>query len=85
MRTSLFTSVFTSCFLLLAAAFAEEGRLVEISAGNFREIRWQPVEPHPGLPRYRMAAADDGAGMSKGQEVSSGFLRFKPGKGQACW
>jgi N-acetylneuraminic acid mutarotase len=36
--------------------------LGEISAANFREIRWQPIEPHPGLPRYRMAAADDGAG-----------------------
>jgi hypothetical protein len=124
----------------------------EISAGNFREIRWQPVEPHPGLPRYRMAAADDGAGsvifaggsvnpynfngigydgvpaepeanvfsynlieavwechgalssasmdhrglprhdgwfyivagMRKGQEVSSGVLRFKTGKGHPC-
>jgi len=124
----------------------------EISAGNFREIRWQPVEPHPGLPRYRMAAADDGAGsvifaggsvnpynfngigydgvpaepeanvfsynlieavwqchgvlstasmdhrglprhdgwfyivagMRKGQEVSSGVLRFKSGQGHPC-
>jgi hypothetical protein len=36
--------------------------LGEISATNVREIRWQPIEHHPGLPRYRMAAADDGAG-----------------------
>lgn len=126
--------------------------LGQISAGNFREIRWQPIEPHPGLPRYRMAAADDGAdrvffaggsvnpynfngigydgvpsqpegtvfsyklisaqwechgalsvasmdhrglprhdgwfyivgGMRKGQEVSAGVVRFKPGQGQPC-
>ncbi len=126
--------------------------LGEISAGNFREIRWQPIESHPGLPRYRMAAADDGAGkvlfaggsvnpynfngigydgvpsepenglisynldesrwechgtlsvasmdhrglprhdgwfyivggMRKGQEVSAGVFRFKPGTGHPC-
>ena len=34
----------------------------EISADNFREISWQAIESHPGLPRYRMAATDDGAG-----------------------
>jgi hypothetical protein len=126
--------------------------LGEISAGSFREIRWQPIGPHPGLPRYRMAAADDGensvlfaggsvnpynfngigydgapsepesvlisynldqsrwechdplsvasmdhrglprhdgwfyviGGMRKGQEVSAGVFRFKPGNGRPC-
>ena len=126
--------------------------LGKISAGNFRVINWQPIEPHPGLPRYRMAAAGDGAGsvifaggsnnpynfngigydgvpaqseanvlsynlvsaqwqchgalssasmdhrglpqhdgwfyivggMRKEQEISTGVLRFKPGKGHPC-
>jgi N-acetylneuraminic acid mutarotase len=34
----------------------------KISAGNFREISWQPIETHPGLPRYRMAAGGEGKG-----------------------
>jgi N-acetylneuraminic acid mutarotase len=34
----------------------------EISAENFREIRWQPIDAHPGLPRYRMAAGGDPQG-----------------------
>jgi hypothetical protein len=34
----------------------------EISADNFREIYWQPIAPHPGPARYRMAAGDDGVG-----------------------
>jgi len=32
----------------------------EISAANYRDTRWQPIEPHAGPPRYRMAAGDDG-------------------------
>jgi hypothetical protein len=124
----------------------------EISDDNFRQIKWRPIDPHPGLPRYRMAAGDDGGnsvffaggsvtpynfngigydgvpskpetalisynldqsrwechgslstasmdhrglprhdgwfyivgGMRKGQEVSAGVFRFKPGKGRRC-
>ena len=36
--------------------------LGQISSGDFRRVDWQPVAPHPGLPRYRMAAGDDGVG-----------------------
>ena len=124
----------------------------EISDDNFRKIKWQPIDPHAGLPRYRMAAGDDGGnsvffaggsvnpynfngigydgvpsepeaglisynfdesrwechgsltvasmdhrglpshdgwfyvvgGMRKGQEISAGVFRFKPGKGRPC-
>lgn len=34
----------------------------QISADDFRRIQWQPVVVHPGLSRYRMAAAGDGQG-----------------------
>jgi len=131
---------------------SQECWLGEISVDNLREIKWQPIDPHPGLPRYRMAAGDDGensvffaggsvnpynfngigydgvpsepetalisynvdesrwkchgslsvasmdhrglprhdgwfyivGGMRKGQEVSAGVFRFKPGKGRRC-
>jgi N-acetylneuraminic acid mutarotase len=33
-----------------------------ISADNYRRVDWHPVDPHPGKPRYRMAAGGDGQG-----------------------
>jgi N-acetylneuraminic acid mutarotase len=36
--------------------------LGRISSADFRRIDWRPIKSHPGPPRYRMAAGEDGAG-----------------------
>jgi len=39
---------------------SDECWLGRIDAKNYRRIAWQPIVPHPGVPRYRMAAGGDG-------------------------
>lgn len=38
---------------------SDECWLGRIDKGNFRRINWLRLPPHPGVPRYRMAATGD--------------------------
>lgn len=38
--------------------------LGRIDPENLRRIHWRPLSPHPGKPRYRMAAGFDGQGSA---------------------